>query len=105
MPKQDTKYSKAWENDNRFKEWIAESNRPSKESRARCKWCISDFSISHGGVSDLIKHTNISKHKQLEKARMTVPSVQAVFCEFFLFEFEIQNNNCDFFFQLALIKN
>lgn len=83
MPKQETNYSKAWEKDDRFKEWIAESNRPDKYSRARCKWCNSDFSIGHGGVSDLIKHTTGKKHKDFEKARLTVKSVQPIFCEFF----------------------
>lgn len=86
MPKQETNYSKLWENDDRYKHWIAESNSKDKVHRAKCKWCDTDFSIGHGGTHDLDKHANTTKHKGFQKARLTVPSVQSMFCEFFFAE-------------------
>lgn len=84
MPAYDTSYSKTWEKDDRFKEWIAESKRPDKANRAVCRWCNSDFSIKHGGVNDVIKHAKAKKHTDFETARKKVPSVQTLFCELFL---------------------
>lgn len=86
MPKQETTYSNAWENDDRYKHWVTESNSKDKVHRAKCKWCTTDFSIAHGGTNDLDKHASTIKHKGFQDARLTVPSVKSIFCEFFLFE-------------------
>ncbi len=38
------------------------------EVYAKCTFCSSDFSISHGGKSDCVGHISTNKHKDSAKA-------------------------------------
>ena len=35
------------------------------DNHARCVVCVTDFSVSHGGMSDATKHVTSQKHKKL----------------------------------------
>ena len=38
------------------------------EHHARCNLCSTDFSVSHGGLSDVEKHVNTKNHKTIAEA-------------------------------------
>lgn len=79
MPSKETKYSVFWENDPMFRGWLTASKRPDGATRAKCKWCDSDFSIGHSGKSDLIKHMKSVKHKDFAKAKVEAKSCSDIF--------------------------
>lgn len=59
-----TKYSTNWENDYNWL-CIAESN----EYKAFCRLCKKEFSISHGGLNDVVKHSKTSTHSKIASSR------------------------------------
>lgn len=85
MPNRETRYSVLWESEPLFRGWLSASDRSDGSSRARCKWCSSDFSIGHGGKNDLYKHMQTVKHKDFEKAKVEAKSCADIFGKF-LFE-------------------
>lgn len=69
-----TKFSKTWEIIPDFKNWLSQGPH---DKKARCSWCNSVFSISHGGKNDVIKHMNTRNHQELKKLKLTTkPAIQ-----------------------------
>lgn len=78
-----TKYSKTWEIIPDFKNWLSQGPH---DKKARCSWCNSVFSISHGGKNDVIKHKNTRNHQELKKLKLTTkPAIQCFgMCVFYI---------------------
>lgn len=59
-----TKYSSNWQNDHN---WLC--NVKSDEYKAYCKLCKKEFTISHGGLHDVVKHSKTSGHSKITSSR------------------------------------
>ncbi len=49
------------------------------ESYARCTFCCSDFSVAHGGKTDVVTHISTKRHKEARKAIAASKSVLSFF--------------------------
>ncbi len=49
------------------------------ESYARCTFCCSDFSVAHGGKTDVVTHISTKRHKEAGKAIAATKSVSSFF--------------------------
>ena len=60
MSEKSEKCLKKWKYDSKYKsEWASEFTgvvKGSEETRAKCTFCITEFSIVHGGKHDIIKY-------------------------------------------------
>ena len=45
------------------------------DSHVRCNICMSDLSISHGGLDDIKRHVKAQKHVAKEKAKVGTPGI------------------------------
>lgn len=75
--KQATKYSKSWEQLPEFKGWLTSVG--SDESRAKCLWCNSEFSVAHGGRNDAMAHSKRNKHLEIVASKIATPPVHQFF--------------------------
>lgn len=65
-----TNYSVLWENMPEFKGWLRKSDKPNCQTRAKCIWCNSDFSVANGGLYYVRKHMGSEEHRNIAKARL-----------------------------------
>lgn len=77
MPKQSTKYSKGWEQTPEFKDWLAPVS--SNQSKAKCLWCNSEFSVANGGKSDVTGHSKSKKHLEIVSTKINTPPARQIF--------------------------
>lgn len=75
--KKGTKYSNSWEQLPEFKQWLTAVG--SDSSKAKCLWCNSEFSISHGGKNDVTAHSRRNKHVEILSSKITTPPVAKFF--------------------------
>lgn len=79
MPKA-TKYNKNLENLSHCKGWLSAlklKDGTLSTERAKCSWCDTDFSITHGGMRDVNKHANRNMHKEFVNAKLTTkPAIE-----------------------------
>lgn len=69
-----TKYSAVWESDPLFRGWLTRSDKSDGTTRAKCIWCNSHFSVSHGGKNDVTKHMKSDGHRKIAIARVAQKS-------------------------------
>ena len=58
-----------WQKDKDFEQWLIPQNN--NENGAHCKICVKNFSIAHGGVSDVRQHAGTQQHKANRQADAT----------------------------------
>lgn len=75
MSKVQTKYSVLWETEPQYKGWLRKSDKKDAESRAKCLWCNSDFSVASGGKNDVKRHLQSDKHTKNANAKVAQKSV------------------------------
>ncbi|XP_050515221.1 uncharacterized protein LOC126890380 [Diabrotica virgifera virgifera] len=59
-----TKYSSNWQNDHNWLRSVA-----SGEYKAYCTLCKKEFTISHGGLNDVVKHSKTNSHLKITSSR------------------------------------
>lgn len=77
-----TKFNSKWEKLPECQGWLSAlklKNNTYSTERAMCSWCNCDFSITHGGLSDVKRHANSKTHKTFGTAKLTTNSVVACF--------------------------
>lgn len=77
-----TKYNSKWEKLPECQGWLSAlklKNNTYSTERAKCSWCNCDFSITHGGLSDVKKHAKTKNHTTFANAKLTTNPVMACF--------------------------
>lgn len=69
-----TKYNQKWETLSQCQGWLTAlklNDGTNSTGRAKCSWCDTDFSITHGGLSDVNTHAQRKKHEDFVKVKLT----------------------------------
>jgi hypothetical protein len=74
MPRHSTKFRNEWKAEFSFIEAVT-----GEDTKGRCKWCSSEFSISHGGKSDIKDHVKTLKHQNGKKNVVTHSKIPDLF--------------------------
>lgn len=77
-----TKYNSSWESLPECQGWLSALKLPDNTystERAKCAWCNSDFSITHGGLSDVKKHAKRKCHLEFVQAKLTTRPIAMSF--------------------------
>ena len=61
-PKYQSKFQASWSSDH---PWVKKSTKG--EHFAFCSFCCDDLSVSHGGLTDITRHSSSDKHNKAEK--------------------------------------
>ena len=54
------------------KTWPCISPSSKGDNMAFCKLCRTDFSISHGGANDVMRHCKSERHRQIQEGRKNI---------------------------------
>ncbi|VDI01407.1 Hypothetical predicted protein [Mytilus galloprovincialis] len=62
-----------WENDVKYRGWLSKSTLGL--SHAFCKVCNRDFTVDHGGLNDVSKHSSTALHQKSFNAQNITKAV------------------------------